>query len=121
MKRVAVGLLALGVCAVAADRALAEGALSHPMAAHVAAKYGIQYAGLPRHVQRHHARQYQYRQRGYHAYRPRHGQGVVVVHPHARRYPVMVHPPIYSRYPYYYGPRGGVSYSGRGFSIGIGF
>ncbi len=124
MKRVAVSLVALGVLAVASDRAFAEGALSRPMAAHVAARYGIQHAGLPRHVQRHHARQYYYRQRGRHAYRsyrPHYGHGAVVAYPSVRRYPVVVHPRVYTGDPYYYAPRGGFSYYGRGFSIGIGF
>ena len=132
MKRVVVSLLALSAVAVASDRAFAEGALSYPMAAHVVAKYGVQHPGLPVHVQRHQARQYHYGSRTRHhgrpVYRPHHGRPAVIVHPPVHRYPVVVHPPVYSSYPYYHAPypyyhapRGGFTYHGRGFSIGVGF
>jgi len=124
MKRVAVGLLALGVLAIAGNRAMAQGALSYPMGAHVAAKYGIQHPGLPSHVKRHHARQYDHRSRYWHPGPPvhrHHHPGPVVVVPPVRRYPVVVYPPVYSAYPYYYAPRGGFSYHVRGISIGVGF
>ena len=117
MKRVALALATIGVLGVATSQALAEGALSYPMAAHVAAKYGIQHPGQHPKVQQHHAREYY---RSQHKYRYRPGQRPVVVYP---RYPTVVVPyavPYYPR-PYYYVPYRGLQYYGSGISFGIGF
>lgn len=123
MRRVLLTLSAIGVLAVAASQARAEGALSYPMAAHVAAKYGLHHPGHNTAV----IREVSHRYRG--PYRPRphwyhRGPGPVIVHPPVyRRLPVVVpvYPPIYRYGPYYPRPRGGFSYYGPGFSIGIGF
>ena len=131
MKRVAVGLAALAALSIAADRALASGGLSYPMAAHVAAKqaaahhaaatqkatihlaghhrYGHRHRGLYRHPSRH--------------YHPRSVYPRVYGHPHVvvpfPGHPPVVHPPIHRRY--YYGPYRHFQYYRPGLSIGIGF
>ena len=123
MKRVALALATIGVLGVATSQALAEGALSYPMAAHVAAKYGIQHPGHHPKVQQHHAREYyrqQYPRHGQHGYPRHYRHRPVVVYP---RYPTVVVPyavPYYPR-PYYYVPYRGLQYYGSGISFGIGF
>ena len=125
MRRVAITLAALAVLGLAANAAQAanRGALSYPMAAHVAAKYGIQHSGhnpavLRQTSYRGHGSYGQrgsggqYGHRGY--YRPNYGSRTVIVHPPVYRYPVYVPRP-------YYGPYNGFQYYGPGFSIGIGF
>ena len=124
MKRVALTLAALGVLGVGANRAFAEGALSYPMAAHVAAQYGVHHPGQNPAVI-HQVNRYRHGYRGPHHYRHpgyRYRHGPVIVHPPVRRLPVMVVPaPIYRPYPYYYSPYYGLQYSTPRFSIGIGF
>ena len=133
MRHVALTLTALGVLSVFAERASAEGALSYPMAAHVAAKYGVHHPGHNTAV----IQQVSHRRYGHSYRRSRsyHG-GPVVVHPPVRRHPTVVipvpgyppvmYPPAY-RYrppyyrPYYYRPHYGFTYSSPRFSIGIGF
>ena len=135
MKSVALSLGALALLSVAADRAKAEGALSYPMAAHVAAKYGIQHSGLPAQVKQYHQAKFYHEARrefsrhghhghhghhgyhGHHKYRGHHGY-------HGCHRPLVI--PYYAPYvrPYYPRPyyvRPGISYYGNGFSLGIGF
>jgi len=121
MSRVALTVAVLGLLALPVVQAeAADGALSYPMAAHVAAKYGVQSSGVNSVIQPvglfrhgHHSR------RGAIVVRP-----PVVVHPPVilpyGHPPVYHHPPVYRYHPYYY-PRSGFHYYGRGFSIGIGF
>lgn len=128
MRHLALALAALGLALAAGGRAMAEGALSYPMAAHVAAKYGVQHPGLQETLHpashRHHGRHlYGY---GYRARWP-----VAVYPPMWRRPRVVVpfpgHPPVvrprtYPRHPrYYYRPYHGFRYYGPGVSIGIRF
>jgi hypothetical protein len=126
MRRVALTLAAIGVLGLAATQAFAEGALSYPMAAHVAAKYGVHHPGLQttlHQVKRYgygHSRQYRYRGPVYPYARPYVGRHPRVVVPFSGHPPVM-HPRVYPRYrPYYRAPQG-LRYYGPGFSIGIGF
>ena len=123
MKRIALTLAAFAAVSLAASFAFAEGALSYPMAAHVAAKYGIQHSGLPKQVKIQEVRRVRPGHHGY-KYYPRHGH-----HGHHYYYqaPVVVQPYYvpytrYYRYPTpYYIPRSGITYRGPGVSIGIGF
>ena len=134
MKRIALTLAALGVLGVAANRALAEGALSYPMAAHVAANYGIHHAGLTKAVQYQQVGRFSRRGYGHRGYRD-YGHGGAAIHsrgcgcghcgggavvvPYSRHY----YPRSYDYYPrsYNYYPRPGFTYHGRGFSFGFGF
>ncbi len=115
-------LLALGL---AAESARAEGALSYPMAAHVAAQYGIQHPGHDTRLVGHrysvgyHHRPRGYMYRGFYGWRP-----PVVVYPPVPRRPVVVLPrprPYWPRAYHYYRPFRGFSYHAPGISIGIGF
>ena len=122
MKRVAIGLAAIGLLGLAANQALAQRVVSPAVPTHVTAGQGIRadHVGTL-----HYYRQVGHYRPGYYG-RPRYGgyhggYGPVVV---PRRYvPRYVPRHRYAR-PYghpYYGPYRGFSYSGPGFSIGIGF
>jgi len=125
MSRIALVLGALGLLALPVAQAeAADGALSYPMAAHVAAQHGVQSSGVRSVVQ-----PVGLFRRGHHSHHGHHGAIVVrppvFVHPPVivPRYgyaPIYRHPPVYRYHPYYY-PRSGFHYFGRGFSIGIGF
>ena len=115
MKQIALTLAALGVLGVVTNRASAEGALSYPMAAHVAAKYGIHHPGHNRAVQHQEVRHFR---RGHHGYHGHYGHGPAF-RPHYRAgYAPVVIP---YRQPYYISPYYGFRYYGPRFSIGIGF
>ncbi len=123
MRRVAITLAAVALLAVAPNAAQAadRGALSYPMAAHVAANYGIQHSGHNPAV----LQQTSYRGHGSYGYRGHGGHFAPYPPRHHGHRPVIVHRPIY-RYPTYvplphYGPYNGFQYYGPGFSIGIGF
>lgn len=127
MKHVALCLTAVALLCVLAPAAHAQGALSYPMGAHVAARYGVHHPGHNTQVihQVSHRHPGYYRSR-YHGYRPR----PVVVHPPVYRHPAVVphcghpavlHPPVH-RYPsYYHRSPYGFSYSTPRYSIRIGF
>ena len=133
MRHIALTLAATSVLCIFSQGALAQGALSYPMAAHVAAKYDAHHPGhntaVIHQVSRRHHGNHSYRHHGHHSYRHYgHHPRSVVVHPpvyghHPRHhgYGPVVHPPIYTyRTPYHY-PRYGFGYARPGFSIGIGF
>ena len=129
MKQLALALAAVVLVCMAVGQASAAGALSHPMAAHVAAQYGIQHSGLPTQVKLYHQASFRHgSHHGHHGHhghqghhwhhRWRHGRPPVVVRPYLA-YPRPYYPYYYPR-PHYYG-RPGITYRGQGFSIGIGF
>jgi len=126
MKQLALALVAVGLICLAAGQASAAGALSHPMAAHVAAQYGIQHSGLPTQVKLYHQASFHHERHhmhlGHHGqcwhHRRHYGHPPVIVRPYAV-YPRPYYPYYYPR-PYYYA-RPGITYRGQGFSIGIGF
>jgi len=127
MKQFALALAAVGLVCLAVGQASAAGALSHPMAAHVAAQYGIQHSGLPTQVKLYHQAAFHHGSHsGHHGHHWSHGPGCH----HRRHYwhpPVIVRPYVAYPRPYYYYPqpyyyaRPGITYRGQGFSIGIGF
>jgi len=122
MKRIVFTLATLGALGMAADEAWAGGALSYPMAAHVAAKYGIHHSGHNDAVLYQEVGRFRSVHRGGYG-RPR-GHASVVIQPHVWGHPTVVVPharPYYYPPSYYYVPRSGITYHGRGFSIGIGF
>ncbi|MBN2476547.1 MAG: hypothetical protein JXB62_18175 [Pirellulales bacterium] len=125
MKRITITLAALGIVGLAANLALADGALSYPMGAHVAAKYGIHHPGHNPQVLYQEAARFRHRDPGpykHHRGYPRHG--AVIVRPPVWAYPSVVVPaaPMYPRvYSPAYVPYRGFSYYGNGFSIGVGF
>ncbi len=118
MKRIALTVAVIGILAVAADRAFAQGALSYPMAAHVAARYGVQHPGhnpaVIRQVRNNHHSARHYRPPGYH-----HGPRPGIIYAPVHRYPPVVLP-VYPHgcYPM---PYRGFSYHGRTLSLGFGF
>ncbi|HUT13334.1 MAG TPA: hypothetical protein VMY42_22795 [Thermoguttaceae bacterium] len=128
MSRITLTLAALGLLALPVAQAeAASGALSYPMAAHVAAQYGVQSSGVNSVIQP--VGLFRHGNRSPHGgivvrppvfghppvIMPGYGHPPVYHHP-----PVYNHPPVYRYQPYYY-PRSGFQYHGRGFSIGIGF
>ena len=121
MKSAALALAALAAVGLMVSvSSAAGGALSYPMAAHVAAKYGIHHSGHNPGVRQVHYRHHP-------SYRHRYHPGPVVVHPPVYRRPVVVVPryvaPRVYPYPAYYPsyPPRGINYHGPGFSIGFGF
>ena len=127
MKRIALTLAAFAAVSLVASFAFAEGALSYPMAAHVAAKYGVQHSGLPKQVKIQQVRHVRPGHHGYHGYRNPHSYRGHYGHQYYHRAPVVVQPYYvphtrYYRYPTpYYVPRPGITYYGPGVSVGIGF
>ncbi len=118
--RLAVASLAIvAVLTLAADRALAEGALSYPMAAHVAARYGVQHPGHNREVMRN-----MQAERGHHGssrhHANRYRQGPGRYYGRGPRYPVVVVPSpwMYNRY---YTPYRGFAYFAPASAFGFGF
>ena len=128
MRRIALSMAVVGAMWAGANRALAEGALSYPMAAHVAAKYGVQHSGLPTEVKLYHQAKFRHDSRreihgshGYHGgYGGSYGRPPVVVRPYYVNPQPYYYAPYYAPRPYYYQPSG-ITYRGQGFSIGIGF
>ncbi len=117
--RLAVASLAVvAALTLAADRALGERALSYPMAAHVAAKYGVHHSGQNREVMRnmHDARD----QQGHHGSSRHHGQRYRNGHgPHYRPPVVVVRSPW--MYKQYYTPYRGFYYFAPASAFGFGF
>jgi len=139
MKATTLALAGVGIIVLVAAEANA-GALSYPMSAQSAAKYGIQDARLPAQVRAierqkavikqvayrhggrhgghhgHHGHHGHYRHHGY-----RHGGHPVmyppiIVAPYGGYYPYGVY-----RAPCYHGPHYNFHYRGRGVAVGIGF
>ncbi len=131
MKRLVLVLAGAGVLGIAAERVRADGALSYPMAAHVAANYGMHDpggydAGFMREVR--HSGAYWgddchwYYRRPPMA-RPYWGPRMVMpmpLPPPVFR-PLPPPPPFYPMYGYPYRPQYNFRYSSPRFSIGIGF
>ncbi len=147
MKATTLALATVAVIALVAAEANAAGAISYPMSAQMAAKYGIQNARLPAQVRAIEQRkavvkQASYNRRGGHnsGYKGGHGynrgHGYKGGHSYHRghgyhhgRHPV-VYPPVViapygGYYPVYrtqyYRPQYNIQYRGRGMSFGIGF
>lgn len=119
MKRIALSLAAIGVLCLAADQALAQRVVSHRTATHVTAGHGIHRTS---HIGTlHHYRQVGSYRHGYYGYPG--GCGRVYGNPYVRHqyYSVPSHHQYRSYRSHYYRPYRGFSYSGPGFSIGIGF
>jgi hypothetical protein len=123
MKPLVLTAAVLGVLALAADRARADGALSRPMAAHVAAKYNNPAAHNSSALRVQQVSHHGYP--GYHGYSGHHrsrGGGAVIVSPYVPyvpSYPTVVVP---YAYPYgYYQPYRSFYYSSPRFSVGFGW
>ncbi len=121
MRHVTLGLIAVAGLSLFAKSACAQrGALSYPMAAHVAARYGSHHPGHNTQVihqvnRRHYG--HSYRSHSYHGHRYSHAP--VIAHPPVcGHYPAFVPAPVY---PYYYRPSYNFGYSTPRYSIRIGF
>jgi len=135
MKATTLALAAVGIIALFAAKANAGGAISYPMSAHEAAKYGIQDPRLPaqvRAIERHKAivKQVGYRHGGHGHHGKHHGHHRGHGYHHGHR--AVIHPPIIvapygGYYPYgvyrapCYHPHYNFHYRGRGVSFGFGF